>query len=122
MNVKKRRVLAEVREKETTLPEKKIDITDLMDQIMTEIEAFFNLDENKLMTFYDICPEDAGKHDKVLTLIPLLHLSSSRRIDLEQKTHFGDIYISPAEKSKTIIDKMEKADEILNAGEIKNEA
>lgn len=33
------------------------------------------------------------KEDKIFTFIPLLHLTNQRKVNLEQKEHFGEIEI-----------------------------
>ena len=57
-----------------------------------KIKAFvYNNNQNKL-TFSQLVPSQE-KEDKVFTLIPLLHLTTQRKIDLDQEEHFGEINI-----------------------------
>jgi segregation and condensation protein A len=79
-------------------PKKTKDITLILDEIYETVAAHFETNETQL-TFMDIIPSDS-KQDKVLTFMPLLHLENSRRVDLMQKKHFGDIFIELAKKAK----------------------
>ena len=45
------------------------------------------------LSFSKLLPPRAKKEDKVFTFIPLLHLTNQRKIDLEQREHFGDIEV-----------------------------
>ncbi|MBU0461417.1 MAG: segregation/condensation protein A [Nanoarchaeota archaeon] len=103
LNVKRRRVLREGEEPTVIVPEKKVDISDLMNTLFAEIETFFSDRENQKLTFYDLCPEDSSREEKVFTLLPLLHLATgtTRKIDLSQQTHFGEILVSLA-KTKPV--------------------
>ena len=46
----------------------------------------------KSLNFSNLVPSDS-KMDKVLTFIPLLHLTNQRKVDLEQEKHFGEIEV-----------------------------
>ena len=50
------------------------------------------MNQEKTLTFTQLIPSDAKK-DKVLTFIPLLHLTNQRKIDLIQEKHFSEIEI-----------------------------
>ena len=92
LNVTKRRVLRTVPEIKFSAPEKKVDISQLMEEIYFKVCEFFVSRAENGLTFNNLCPSE-NKEDKVLTFIPLLHLSNSRKIDLSQKQQFGDINI-----------------------------
>ncbi|MFH1212291.1 MAG: segregation/condensation protein A [Candidatus Woesearchaeota archaeon] len=77
-------------------PVKTKDMSLILDEVYGRIVAHFSRNSTKL-TFLDIIPSES-KHDKVLTFIPLLHLENSRRIDLLQEQHFGEIVIELAKK------------------------
>lgn len=72
-------------------PEKKIDISVVIADLYNQIEALFS--ENKHLTFSELVPSEK-REDKIFMFLPMLHLSNQRRIDLEQKEHFGEIDIS----------------------------
>ena len=46
----------------------------------------------KRLTFSQLVPSNT-KEDKIYTFIPLLHLTTQRKIDLTQQEHFGEIEI-----------------------------
>ena len=97
LNVKRRRVLRQegAERTEMKVPEKGVDLSSLMDQLYADIEKY--LSEEEKMFFHNICPEDATKQEKVFTFLPLLHLATGRKIDLNQKVHLGEIGIKLAE-------------------------
>ncbi len=92
LNVKKRRVLNHLRQKELKLPDKKFDISKLMDDLMKDVAEYLNKNSSKKVAFSHLVPSQS-KHDKVLTFIPMLHLKNARKIDLEQHKHFEEIWI-----------------------------
>ena len=83
-------------------PEKKIDLSVLMDRLYRNIVAFFDsnsreqnqdMNKNQKLTFSHLLPSQS-RHDKIHTFLPLLHLTNQRRIDLHQQEHFGEIEIA----------------------------
>jgi chromatin segregation and condensation protein Rec8/ScpA/Scc1 (kleisin family) len=72
------------------IPKKKLDVSVLMGHLWEKIS--YVLTSKKKVFFNDLVPSNEGK-DKVITFIPLLHLTNQRRIDLEQNEHFGPIEI-----------------------------
>ena len=93
LEVKKRRVIRNIPPHEISLPEKKRDITSVIVEIYGKIKGF--LSSKSKLTFNELIPS-GSKEDKVLTFIPLLHLTNQRKIDLDQERHFADIHISLA--------------------------
>jgi segregation and condensation protein A len=73
-----------------TIPEKKIDITILIKNLYDKIKDFFMRSEK--LTFNKLVPSER-REDKILTFVPLLHLSNQNKVDLDQKEAFGDIDI-----------------------------
>lgn len=74
------------------IPEKKVNMGDLIKNIYEKIRSFFQKKEK--VTFNKLLPEgDIGKKEKILTLYPLLHLDTQEKIDLVQEEHFGEIEI-----------------------------
>jgi len=91
MDVKKRRVMRDMPTSEVKVPEKKVDVSELMHGVYKKIKSFFSKD-NKKLTFSKLIPSES-KEDKVYTFIPLLHLENQRKVDLKQYRHFGEINI-----------------------------
>jgi len=94
LHVDRRRTLKKLREIEATanlkIPEKKVDITDLIKEVYNKIKIFFTKQEE--LTFTQLVNSDR-KEDKILTFIPLLHLDNQQKIILNQDKHFGEIKI-----------------------------
>lgn len=103
MEVKKRRVVRYVNnEPNIELPERKIDITQVIRDVYSKVKTFFlNVSggKNKL-NFSSLLPKEPTREDKVYTFIPLLHLTNQRKIDLNQEQHFGEIEIELAKKQE----------------------
>jgi len=97
LEVKRKRVLEELPDVkiEMQIPERKYDIIELMKSLQGKISGI--LRSSKELKFHQLISDGATKEDKVLTFVPLLHLSNQRKIDLEQKDHFGDIWIKLVE-------------------------
>ena len=74
------------------VPKKTFDITALMRSVYGNITGFFLRKSGEKLYFHQIVPEDT-REGKVLTFIPLLHLTNERKIDMDQQQHFGDIEI-----------------------------
>jgi len=86
---RERRALDNVETPAMTIPEKHTDITGLMNTLLERI----GMHTEKEMYFHHFIPGEE-KHHKVLTFIPLLHLTNERRVDLTQEEHFGRITIT----------------------------
>lgn len=92
LEVRNRRVLNNVEIPSMSMPERKFDITKVIDELYAQISNIFN--QKNRTTFSELVPSDS-KQDKVYTFVPLLHLENSRKIDMEQESHFGEIGIVP---------------------------
>lgn len=82
------------------IPTKKWDLGAMIETLYTSISQYYQSKESSAppLTFTNLIPSQE-KEAKVMTLMPLLHLSHQRKINLEQATHFADIEIflvSPA--------------------------
>ena len=92
VEVKKRRVMRDIPAVEVKIPEKKMDVSEMIHGVYGRIKRFFSGQNNKKLTFSKLIPSDS-KEDKVYTFIPLLHLENDRKIDMKQFRHFGEISI-----------------------------
>ncbi|MEA3378257.1 MAG: segregation/condensation protein A [Nanoarchaeota archaeon] len=78
--------------KKPEIPEKAIDMNELMKKVFEKIKLIFKT--KKTITFTKLLPQgNVGKKDKILTLYPLLHLVKENKIDMYQQHHFGEIDI-----------------------------
>ena len=73
------------------VPQKQVDVSSLMNSLLQQIDGHFSSSDS--LTFSQLIPSD-DKYGKVLTFIPLLHLTNERRVDLAQEGHFEEIHIS----------------------------
>ncbi|MBI1972666.1 segregation/condensation protein A, partial [Candidatus Woesearchaeota archaeon] len=76
---------------EATLPEKIYDITEIIKDVYEKIR--YILSHKPSLTFDELVSSDK-KEDKIMTFIPLLHLDSQQKIDLQQDVPFGTIHIT----------------------------
>ncbi|MBW3004133.1 segregation/condensation protein A [Candidatus Woesearchaeota archaeon] len=97
MEVKRRRVMRNAPEElEIRIPEKKLDISQVIREVMGRIKLWFFKNKQKLK-FSQLVPGET-KEDKIYTFIPLLHLTTQRKIDISQQEHFGEIEIELLKK------------------------
>jgi segregation and condensation protein A len=97
LNVRRRRILNKIKVTQHDAPEKKFDLSQLMDDMYLDVVGYLDHYGTDKVAFSDLCPGD-NPHDKVLTFIPLLHMTNSRKTDLDQPKHFGEIWIKPAKE------------------------
>jgi len=101
LEVKKRRILRNIPEIKIDLDYKKVDISEVIQQVYGKIRLFFLKNSNQRLTFSSLVPDNT-KEGKVFTFIPLLHLTNERKVDLHQEQHFGEIEIELAKSSKEV--------------------
>ncbi|MFH1134198.1 MAG: ScpA family protein [Nanoarchaeota archaeon] len=93
IEVKRRRVIDTIAPApEVTVPKKQVNISDMIQQVHSNIIRYFQEHQGSRLTFAQLLPSDS-REDKVHTFIPLLHLSNQQKVDLSQEVHFGDIEI-----------------------------
>jgi len=92
LEVKRRRVMNNMPLAPVEAPTEVVDMTVLVKQIYNKVLNFFSLQKKDKLYMHNIVPGETSA-DKIHTFVPLLHLSNSRRIDLEQEQHFGPIEI-----------------------------
>lgn len=90
---------------EVRIPAKKIDVSSLMNDMLVRIDEHYQNSEE--LVFTQLCTSE-NKMDKVLTFIPLLHLTNERRLNLVQEATFSEIYIhlldsTPVEYQEDIV-------------------
>lgn len=79
---------------EVTIPERKIDLHGAMDSIFSRVQDHYSRTDEKL-TFQDLA-EGLDKQGVIYTFVPLLHLTTARKTDIDQPEHFSTIYIMVA--------------------------
>jgi segregation and condensation protein A len=92
LEVKQRRLIKNMPSFDIEIPKKRPNINLVIQNLYLRVKRFF-VAGNQNLTFSKLIPSES-REDKVFTFIPLLHLANRRYVDLEQKTHFGEIAIS----------------------------
>jgi chromatin segregation and condensation protein Rec8/ScpA/Scc1 (kleisin family) len=93
LEVQSRRKILNPKKIEIKLPGKKNDIGKSMETIYSKVLSHYSKKTTKkTLTFEDLVSGNS-KTDKVFTFIPLLHLDTQRKLDLEQQKHFDTIQI-----------------------------
>jgi len=87
----KKRVIQKSKPIRFVMPDRKVDIMDLIREVYNKINYYSKKDKN--LTFSKLLPPRAKKIDKVYTFIPLLHLKNEKRINVSQKKAFDKIKI-----------------------------
>jgi len=72
------------------LPEKKIDISQMIKDVYDKILTLFQAKEK--IKFSALVNSD-GREDKIMTFIPVLHLANQEKILIDQEQQFGEINI-----------------------------
>lgn len=102
MEVKKRRVFRNIPDVKIDISDKKVDISEIIQNVYGKIKVHFLKNKDKeRMNFSQLIP-DTTKEGKVYTFIPLLHLTNDRKVDLHQLEHFGDIEIEMLKQKKEV--------------------
>jgi len=92
LEVKQRRVMNSIPPMDVKIPKKTRDITQIIREVYGKIKSFFIINKQKSLTFTQLVPSK-NKEDKIYTFIPLLHLTTQRKVNLNQQEPFGEIEI-----------------------------
>ncbi len=95
LEVRHRRMLRHMPRGRLEVPEKKIDITKVIELVWAKVLAHYEPSNAPGLTFKRLV-EGSSKHEQVLTFISLLNLAhyETRKIDLLQQELFGEIEIN----------------------------
>lgn len=75
------------------VPLKRLDITLAIKQVYKSVREWFVLNRKSRLMFSELLPEQPSRDAKLFTFVPLLHLGSQRKLDLEQQAPFEDFSI-----------------------------
>ncbi len=96
LEVKRRRVLRDdVDVAEMPEIDRTVDVTKLILDLHKKIKQMVS--DNDAVSFFELAGSER-KEDQVSTLVPLLHLTNQRKINITQEKHFDDIQIKVNEK------------------------
>jgi segregation and condensation protein A len=92
LEVKERRVLRGIPSVKMEVPERKVELGTLIQEVYKKVMAC--LSDKQHLTFNELQPSKE-RADRVMTFIPLLHLAhiEQRKLDLLQNEQFGEIEI-----------------------------
>ncbi len=90
LEVNQRKVLRSIPRREIRRPTKEADITSRIADVYKKIMGLFSKDKP---LFFNNLLSTETKEEKLSTFVPLLHLAKDRKVDLDQKQHFGPIQI-----------------------------
>ncbi len=80
---------------EVRIPERRIDLLGAMDGLHAKVKTHYETKQERLT--FDSLVEGTDKFAKIFTFMPLLHLTTARKTDLDQPEHFSTIYITLAQ-------------------------
>ena len=89
----KRKILARTRPVQFKLPDKGIDIMEVINDIYHKITYYTKKQKSKTLKFSKLLPPRAGKQEKVYTFLPVLHLENQHMIETKQIKPFSEIDI-----------------------------
>lgn len=91
LDVNNRRVLRDIDQKPMRVPEKNIDIHEIINNLFEKLKAM--LSHKKVIRFSELLPEEHSAKDIFYTFLPLLHLDRSGKVVIRQDEPFGEIFI-----------------------------
>lgn len=95
LDVNHRRVLRDIEQKPMKVPEKKVDIKKIINNLFEKLKAM--LLHKKVIRFDELLPKNHSAKDIFYTFLPLLHLDRSGKVVIRQDEPFGEIFISYSE-------------------------
>jgi chromatin segregation and condensation protein Rec8/ScpA/Scc1 (kleisin family) len=100
---KRKRYVVNPKKMAIQIPERKFDLGKAMTVVYERVETHYNSkkNKNKTLTFDELVMSDSKK-DKVLTFVPLLHLDTQRKVDLEQEKHFDTIHVKLTNREQNL--------------------
>ncbi len=90
----KKRMLERIRPVQFNLPEKNVDIMEVIHDIYHKVVYYTEKEQSEKISFTKLLPPRAGRHEKVYTFLPLLHLENQQKIEMEQEKPFAEINVS----------------------------
>ena len=90
----KKRILERMKPVKFNFPKSKIDIMEVIRDVLHKIQYYTKKDNKKEIDFSRLLPPKASKEDKVYTFLPLLHLENQQKLIMRQTLPFSEINIS----------------------------
>jgi segregation and condensation protein A len=100
--VSKKRILAQIRPVQFKMPQKKVDIMEILHDVYHKLIYYTSKEQKDTVTFTQLLPPRAGKQEKVYTFIPLLHLENHHKVEMAQSKPFEEIHVTLLAKEKSI--------------------
>lgn len=89
----KKRILQKQMPTKFVLPERKVDIMDVIREMYHKITYYSKKQENGEITFTQLLPPRASKQEKVYTFLPILHLENLQKVETRQEKPFEEIFV-----------------------------
>ncbi|MBI2448908.1 hypothetical protein HYV49_01285 [Candidatus Pacearchaeota archaeon] len=86
-----------IKDSELVLPRRKFNLGDEIKRIYSKIHELFSR-KNKPVAYTELAGN--GREERIAHFMPVLHLDTQNKIDLQQKEHFDEIMIHPNGKLK----------------------
>ena len=100
---RKPRILDEIKVK-MEIPKKKVDLFNETKRVYAEILEYLSKQNSNKMTFSKLVPSNE-KDGKITTFSVILHLTTKRKVDIEQERHLAEIDISLVNDNENITNK-----------------
>lgn len=94
----KKRILSKMRPTPFIMPQRKVDIMEVIRDVYHKIQYYTNKEEK--ITFTKLLPAKAGRQEKVYTFLPLLHLENEQKVEMTQEKPFEEIQVTLLGKAK----------------------
>lgn len=89
----RRKVLKQTPLPATVAPGQVFDLSVVMHSVFSKVLTRHTESQRSGPVTFSQLLQDDSREEKVFTFIPLLHLSTMRKLDLHQEEHFGDVHI-----------------------------
>tara|TARA_Y100000310_G_scaffold124700_1_gene123500 strand:+ start:119383 stop:120102 length:720 start_codon:yes stop_codon:yes gene_type:complete len=89
----KKRVLAKIKPVKFNMPDRHIDIMEVIRDVYHKVMYYSEKDKKKEISFSRLLPPKAGRTEKVYTFLPLLHLENQHKVEMNQQEAFAEIHV-----------------------------
>lgn len=94
----RRRFIEQHRPVPFVVPKKSMDVLEAIRDIYQKLNYYIQKEKTERLAFSRLVPPRAGRREKVITFLPLLHLENQQKVLMEQEQHFAEIYVKLTKK------------------------
>lgn len=95
----RKRFFAKQRPTPFVMPKKGLDILEAIREVYQKLNYYFQKEKVDKLAFSRLVPRQAGRQEKVIAFVPLLHLENQQKVLMEQEQHFDEIYVRLVKKT-----------------------